>query len=263
MKKRNRLVFGLIIGGAAIAWANALGFLAPVKAVLSYSLTPAGRWLSATGTGIGDFFGTIGQIRYLAADNSRLSREVSELRQRLSQDAEIRIQNEALRRQLNFSSSRTDQLLPASVVAYQPDNFRQFLTIDRGQRDGVKEGMAVVSEGYVVGKIVEVAPRSAKVFLAIDPTFRINGLDQETRASGTVHGQIGSGLVMDKIAQSDSVKPGDTIITSGLGGDLPRGLIIGRIESVQTRDNAVFQSAQLSSDIRFGKLELVFVVTGS
>lgn len=93
-----------------------------------------------------------------------------------------------------------------------------------------------------------------------DPTFRVNGLDQETRASGTVHGQIGTGLVMDKIAQSDSVKPGDTIITSGLGGDLPRGLILGQVESVQTSDNAVFQSAQLTSDLKFNKLELVFVV---
>ena len=68
--------------------------------------------------------------------------------------------------------------------------------------------------------------------------------------------------VMDKIAQSDSIHPGDMVITSGLGGELPKGLVIGRVESVSTRDNAVFQTAQIASDLHFNKLELVFVVLG-
>jgi rod shape-determining protein MreC len=228
--------------------------------VLGYALSPVGRVFSSTGSGVGGFFHTAGQVSSLAEDNARLSRQVAELRQRLSDDAELRVQNDVLRRQLNFGSTRADQLVPAQVVAYQPDNFRQYLTINRGSSDGLKEGMAVVSEGFLVGKIAEVGPKTAKVFLVIDPTFRVNGLSQETRATGTVHGQIGSGLTMEKIAQSDTIHPGDTIITSGLGGDLPRGLMIGHVESVSSSDNAVFQSAQVASDLKFAKLEIVFVV---
>lgn len=243
-----------------LIWANRLGLLGPVKAIGGVIFAPIGQVFSGAGTGVGSFFRNIANIRTLETENARLSREATDLRRRLSEDGELRLQNEALRKQLKFSGDSTQKLVPAQVIAYQPDNYRQFLVINRGSADGLKEGMAVVSEGFLVGKITEVSIRSSKVFLLIDPTFRVNGIDQETRASGTVHGQIGTGLIMDKIAQNESVKPGDTIITSGLGGDVGRGLVIGRVESVAAKDNAVFQSASISSDLNFNKLELVFAV---
>ena len=172
------------------------------------------------------------------------------------------MQNEILKRQLNFGASAIQKLLPAEVTAYQPDNFRAFISINKGARDGIKEGMAVTSEGSLVGKITEVSTTSAKVFLLIDPEFKVAALDQNSpsRATGTVRGQIGRGLFMDKIPQDQQVKPGDTIITSGLGGDFPKGLVIGRVESVNQKDNAVFQTAQIVSDIKFSQLEIVFVM---
>jgi rod shape-determining protein MreC len=65
---------------------------------------------------------------------------------------------------------------------------------------------------------------------------------------------------MDKIPQDQAMTPGDTIITSGLGGDIPKGLIVGTVQSVNRSDNEVFQTAQLASPVKFNKLELVFVV---
>jgi rod shape-determining protein MreC len=257
-----RRVIALVVAGSALAAAGWLGWLSPLRSVADYTIFPIAAGFARAGAGAGRFLALVGGVRDLAATNNRLEAEVAALRTRLSQDAELRLENETLRRQLNFNQAGSGQLVAARVVSYQPDNLRQYLTINRGTRDGLKAGQAVVAEGSLVGKISEVSLASAKVFLITDPEFKVGGLDQETRATGTVKGQIGSGVVMDKIAQSDQVKPGDTIITSGLGGEFPKGIIIGRVESVNTQGNAVFQSAQIASGLRLPKLEVVFVETG-
>ena len=73
-------------------------------------------------------------------------------------------------------------------------------------------------------------------------------------------GQLGGGLDLEKIGQSDTVKPGDTVTTSGLGGDIPTGLFIGQIESVDAQSDVVFQSARLVSSIKPRDLRFVAVV---
>lgn len=250
---------GVILGVGLVAAASQ-GWLAPLDGVLDHTVVPVGRWFARAGTGAGGFVRTFGSARDLADENGRLKHQVAELREHLAGDAELKVQNESLRRQLSFGEAVGQKLIPAEVTAYQPDNFRSYLTIGRGSREGIKAGQAVISEGALVGRVVEVGPGSAKVFVMNDPEFRVGGLDQQTRASGTVKGQLGGGLVMEKIAQSDSLKPGDTIVTSGLGGDLPKGIIIGLIDSVDQKDNQVFQTARINSSLKFAKLELVFVV---
>lgn len=259
-KKRANKVLLLVASGALLVWAGGKGLLDPLRGAINFVITPVGSVFSSAGSGTGNFLRTFIQVRDLSEKNAKLEKEVAELQQRLSEDAELRHQNETLKRQLGFGEAASRQLIPAEVVAYQPDNFRQFVTINRGTNSGVKEGMAVISEGALVGKITEVDKSTAKVFLVTDPNFKVGGLSQDSRATGTIKGQLGSGLIMDKIAQSEVVKPGDTILTSGLGGDLPKGIIIGQVESVNQSDNAVFQTAQVASPLRFSKLEVVFVV---
>jgi rod shape-determining protein MreC len=246
------LALGLVLIGR-------LGFIRPVSVAIDYATAPirAGfRFIGSRLSGVGT---NISSIRSLDSENARLKQQVSQLKEHLSEEAEVRQENDILRRQLQVGGASNNQLLAADVIGYQPDNFRQFLTIAKGTNDGLRPGMAVVSDGVLVGTLSDVAKTTAKVFLVTDPNFKANGIDQESRANGTVHGQLGSGLIMDKIAQGDSLKPGDTIVTSGLGGEIPKGLIIGQIESVDQRDNQVFQTAQISSPLRVNKLELVFI----
>ncbi len=259
-QKRTKKLLVLVVAGAVLVLAGRRGWLAPLKTAATAVFDPIGRGLSAAGSGTGNWFHEIGQIKDLSSRNARLEAENATLRQQLSQDSELRLQNDTLRQQLGFNPTPTRKLIPAEVASYQPDNFRGYLTLGRGTNDGIKVGQAVVLGGALVGRVSEATPISAKVWLLSDPNFRLNGLDQQSRATGTVNGALGTGLVMDKIAQTDAVKPGDTIITSGLGDEVPKGIIIGRVETVATSDNAVFQTATLSSDVKFTRLELVFVV---
>ncbi len=258
-----RRILGLILLGALLVGLGRFGWTKPLNVVADYTVNPIGSWFAGLGRGSNGFFGTIGKASRLAANNAELTGDNADLRQRVSQDAELKVENAELRRVLNFSESHDFNLVVARVVAYQPDNFRQFLTINRGSRDGIKVGQAVVGEGILVGNISEVAPTSAKVFLVSDPDFRVAGLSQESRATGIVSGQLGGGLLMDQIAQSDTITPGDTIITSGLGGEFPQGLIIGKVDSISTAKGAVFQSAKLSNGLVMSKLDLVSVITGA
>jgi rod shape-determining protein MreC len=238
------------------------GMLTPVKTVAGYLAKPFAGGFSGVGGGLAGFWDVLTSAGHLAKENQQLRSQVAALRQQVSQDAELRSQNDELRKQLGVGAVRPESLIAAEVIGYQPDNFRQFISIGRGSSDGIKAGMAVVSQGALVGTVQDVTPTTAKIFLLIDPNFRVTALDQSApnRPTGTIHGQIGNGLVMDKIAQTETIQPGDTIVTSGTGSEIPKGLIVGRVQTVDKKDNGVFQTAQVTSDITFNRLEVVYVV---
>jgi rod shape-determining protein MreC len=258
----NRRLLGLMIAGVLLVAANALGWLQPIKSGLNSVVAPVGLAFGRGGSDIANFFNVLSSAGDLAAENKKLAQENATLRQRVAADTELRAQNESFRQQFNFGAIRPDKLVAAEVVGYQPDNFRQFIFINRGSREGIKNGMAVVAEGSLIGTISEVTATGAKVFLVVDPNSRVAALNQDqiSRPTGVVRGLIGGGLLMEKIPQNEVIKQGDTIVTSGLGGGLPKGIIVGRVETVDNTDNGVFQSARLSTNVRFNRLDLVYVV---
>jgi rod shape-determining protein MreC len=261
-RRASRRIFGLMAAAALLAGLGAAGLLVPVQNGVSYLSRPLASGLSGVGDTLAGWWEVVGSAGTLAKDNQRLRSEVASLRQQLAQSTELRAQNQQLRAQLGMGEVRPDTLVAAEVIGYQPDNFRQFITIGRGSEDGLRSGMAVVSQGALVGTLQDVAPTTSKVFLIIDPNFRVTGLDQTAtnRPTGTIHGQIGSGLMMDKIAQNETIQAGDTIVTTGTGTEIPKGMIIGHVQTVDKKDNGVFQTAQVTSDVQFNRLEIVYVV---
>ncbi len=259
----NRTILITVLVAAGLVLLGRVGGLRPVTSVIDYTTAPVRGLVRSIGHGLSGVFTSIGNISHLQAENAKLKGEVTSLKQQLAADTEVAQQNKLLRQQLQVGEAPSQKLVAADVIGYQPDNFRQFITLSKGSNDGLKPGMAVISNGVLVGTLSQVGRTTAQVFVVTDPSFKTNGIDQTSRANGTVQGQLGAGLIMNNIAQGDSVKPGDTIVTSGLGGSMPKGIVIGQVESVNQSDNEVFQSAQLGYKIKINKLELVFVVTGS
>jgi rod shape-determining protein MreC len=261
--KANRRIWMTVIIGAVVVLAGLLGVLGPLRWTFNHTVVPAGGGLAALGTSAAEALQNLGQVRNLASDNAQLEEQNAELRQRLAEDAEIRRDNGLLRKQLGLDVAGAPQEVAAEVIAFQPDSYRQFVTINKGSRAGIKTGMAVLSQGVVMGTIADVQPNTARVMLVTDPEFSLTAKDQDTGATGIVRGQLGSGLVMDDVAQSDTMKAGDTVSTSGLGGVVPAGLLIGQLESVNTRANAVFQSGDVQTSLKVNSLRFAFVVVGS
>jgi rod shape-determining protein MreC len=258
----NRRIFIAVgIGGLLVAL-GVMGQLGPIRWLYGHTLVPMGRGFNELGTSASEAVANIGSVRNLARDNVRLERENADLRQRLAADAETRRDNELLRNQLGLDVGINYRQVAAEVVAFEPDSYRQFVTVNKGSQAGLAPGMAVLSEGVLIGTIADVQGSTARIILVTDPEFKITAKDQDTGATGVIHGQLGAGLVMDKIGQTDTVKPGDTVTTSGLGGVVPAGLLIGQIESVNSRTNVVFQSAQVSTTMKVSRLRFAYVVLG-
>ena len=261
-RRSNRLLIALIVGGVVVV-AGSLGLLGPVRWAYDRTIMPIGRGLSGLGSGTHGALAGLGDIGHLQSDNKRLSSENAALRARLAAGSELARENELLRQQLGLNVATPRRHIAAQVVAYQPDSYRQFITISRGKRDGLVAGQAVTSGGMLVGILSQVDNTTAKVLLISDPVFKLAGRVQASGATGIVQGQLGAGLVMTEIGQTDVVRPADTVVTSGLGGVVPEGIIIGQIQTVRSQQNGIFQTADIVTEVKPTSLSIVFVVVGS
>lgn len=191
--------------------------------------------------------------RLLAEENTRLRQENILLR-------EAAIANQRLREMLAFKESSCLNLLAAEVVGVDASLYFRSIFIDKGERDGVKKDMAVISPSGVVGKILKTSPYSSMVILLIDQNFALDALIQETRIKGVVEGMGTSGCKLKYVLSLEKPHKGDLVVTSGMEGVFPKGMLIGEIVSIQGDTRTVFQEITVSPAVEFEKLEEVFIV---
>ncbi len=261
MQHRNIRISLIVALGVAglITLLQVTGLWRPVGIVLDGIVSPITRVISGAFRGIGDGWHTLTSLGSLAGENRGLQNKLSEQAAEISRLREAEHENSLLREQLDFQKKQGLSLIGASVIAYEPDNVRHTLVIDRGSVDGISTDQAVVSSGVFIGKVERVLDHSAVVFLLTDPEFRVQAIGQSERARGIIRGQLGSGLRFEQIAQSEKIDQGENVLTAG-SDKIPRGLLIGSVQSVAQSDNEVFQAASVQSPLNFNRLEIVFVV---
>ena len=197
----------------------------------------------------------------LGRENEQLKLQVAELRSQVVLLQEAQIENETLRRQLDYKSSVPSlRLLSAEVIGHDPSGLLQYLIIDRGAEDGVALAMPVLADAGLVGRISEVSANSAKVMLISDPSSSVSAIVQRTRATGIVRGSVSGQLTMQYLPPGEAVAPGDMVLTSGLGGNFPRRLVIGQVASVSSADVDMFQEAEVVAPLALRDLEQVMVL---
>jgi len=224
--------------------------ISPIQYVLKKAVGPVAR--------LGRQFSRIGS---LAEDNDALERQLAQMRTQIALLQEAQIENETLRRQLNFKSAVPQfQLLSAEVIGHDVNGLLQYLIIDRGRLDGIERGMPVLTAEGLVGRISQVSVDSSVVMLITDPSSSISALIQRSRATGVVQGYPGYKLRMRYIPQGDTVEPGDVVLTSGLGGNFPKRLVIGQIASAKHEDIEMFQEAEILPAVNLRDLEVVMVL---
>lgn len=179
-------------------------------------------------TGLSDRFGNVEELR---AENKRLQDENSALKADSARVKELERENEALIAQANFASKFPQyQYVPARVTGRDPTSRQKYFVINRGAEDGIVKGMPAVSPDFLVGLVTEVYPKSARVTLVIDENAPQLGVQlQQERSQGVLYGhwQAGGRLTMKYVDRDVVVPPNAPIITSGLTGGVPQGLIVG------------------------------------
>jgi rod shape-determining protein MreC len=219
----------------------------------------------------GPFYAIGNHIRELEGvreENRRLHQKVMELSLKNSWLNEEHLENRRLHELLGFKSELEHRVIPADVVAAEP-NRRQFtVMIDKGLQDGVRRNMSVVNMNGLVGKILDVSTRTAVVQLLIEPSFRASAVIQRSRVFGIVKPGSGLALRLDNVPLQEDVKEGDRVITSGLGGIFPPGIEVGVVTWVQSEEAfsqdfqtfGIFKMIQVKPSVDFSTLEELFVL---
>lgn len=208
----------------------------------------AGNWLSGLGVSRKD-------IDAVRAQNDQL-------RARLADLEEARQENDRLRALVQFAEERKLTKLGARVIGRPTSSWEGVIVIDRGSADGVVRGMPVLALQGLVGQIEEVSPNSSRVRLITDPESGVAAMVQSSRAVGVVRGSIDRMLRMDFVDKKSVPKVGDVIITSGLGGIYPKGLVVGDVVAVDALRADLYPRITVVSRVPIDRIEEVLVLLG-
>jgi len=266
----------LLVVGLLLLVLHESGYLAPVENVLHY-VDPLQRLVSSAVEGTGNLFQTVRQVRELRAEVEELQARTDALTVENVRLREYEAEVQQLRALLNFASEypisaflgadvigreACDTFPCGEVIGTDPDPYLRNITINVGAQQGVAVGMPVVSGGAgLVGRIAEVGPRTAKVKLLTDPDSSVAVLLQASRVTGLIVGQPDGTLRMEYIPQEEDIGDDEIVLTSGLGGFLPKGLVVGQVTEVLQEDYELFQAAIVRPALDFSRLELVLVIT--
>ena len=258
---------------------------APVESVLYGAIQP-----------LDDIYEGIADHGQLVRENEQLRKQVEELQTLIAaqQSDEARIQE--LEDALGVKQNRPDdQLLGANVIAQDPSGQKKMVAIDRGSGDGVEEGMVILSRnGSLVGTVATAYKSYAWVRLISDPDSAVNaqvnasvgstqvltpgqpsetpapsdvpsatpaaGGPEATSVRGVADGDLRQGIILDLLPPDAGITPDALVVTSGLGGNFPPGLLIGSIKEIEQRPQAAFKKATLEPAAQLSSLETVLVL---
>ena len=200
---------------------------------------------------------------HLQRENVMLKQRMAELQKENHQMKEMALANERLYKLLQFREKISPSVTAAEVIGQDPSSWFKSVTINKGEKDGVRGGMAVISPEGVVGQILKTAPHYSTVLLITDYNSAIDSIIQRTRAKAIVEGKGENRCQLKYLLRTEEVMVGDGVVTSGLSGNFPKGLMVGEVRKVDKKGHGVFQYAELIPSVDLTKLEEVLVITGS
>lgn len=230
--------------------------------VLSEIVSPIHGGIDAVADGASSAWGSYFNLVGLAERNRDLVERVSRLESSQASFEEQRRENERLRALLELNSVSELKGVAASVVASEPSGWVKGIVVNKGTSHGVTEGMAVVHPQGVVGQVVSTGPNFSRVLLMTDHASGVDALVQDGRARGVVEGLGSSSCELKYVAKESVVRVGDVVVTSGMDGVFPKGLIIGSVLRVAPETGTLLQRIDLKPAVDFSKLEEVLIVVG-
>jgi rod shape-determining protein MreC len=200
-------------------------------------------------------------LRHVREENRQLRRDLGLLQKQNADLRESAIAAQRLAGLLEFKEQFIAQTVAARVIGRDSTNWYGGVVLNKGDRDGIRPEMGVMTPAGVVGRVVKTGPYSSMVLLVTDPHNAITGIIQRSRDEGIVEGTSQGRARIKYLPLLASVRVGDTVVTSGLTGGFPRGIVIGAVLSIQKEEGELFQSAEITPEADLSKLEEVLVIT--
>ena len=223
-----------------------------------------GRMLAYPANSVNDFMESISNLTNTYQENQTLKQKVETIYELEVQLNDLKKDNEKMKEALKLQDTLNDYtLVNATVIARNPDTWRDIVTINKGSNDGLSPQMSVMSDNGLVGKVLDVNPTSARVALLSnnDNTLvRVAAMIQGEKESiyGTLTGfdHEKNILIMSQIQATQEIKVGDKVVTSGLGGVSPSSLYIGTVEEVAMDRFGLYKEVRIkpaadTNDVRY------------
>ena len=233
----------------------------PVGPLLLEVMRPFQSGLNSMVTGISNIKDRYIAVSDLWLENQSLKGRVLELEGKVNQFRETEATNLRLRKLLDLKNQAFARSISATVIANSASTWFQSLTINKGTRQGIRKGMAVISPSGIVGQIWSVAPNGSKVLLVTDHNSGVDVIAQRTRARGIVSGSLDRGPVMEYVTRNENIRAGDRLITSGLDNIFPKGQLVGTVGKVQENSYGLFQDVSVRLAVDPERIEEVLVVS--
>lgn len=220
------------------------------------------KWVSIRVQAAVDYFTVPRDVNSLLEQNAALQNEVSRLQTEILELRQQLVETDILYALLDFARDNpANQYIAASVIGTDPSPFLQYIIIDKGSDHNIYKGMPVVTEQGLVGNVDAVTATAARVQLITDQGSVVNVKLQQSSAEAQMRGSVTGDISLEMIGQGIEIVEGDLIFTSGLGGSYPPELLIGQVLTIESRENALFQTATIQPSVDFSRLQAVLVIT--
>jgi len=223
------------------------------------AITPLERglvWIENSGSNLWhNYF----YLRGVRAENRELKAQIEQMRLeqvRLSEDA---AQARRLQSLLAFKEQYIQKTVAAQVIGSSGSDLSRIIYIDKGEHDGLKRDMAVITANGIVGKVLQVYPSVAQVLLISDQSSGVGAILEKSRLQGVLRGTPNGEVVLERVMSDEQVPEGETVLTSGGDQIFPKGLPVGTVTKVGNGKD-LFLNIKVRPAADLSKLEEVLVL---
>ncbi len=253
------LILALVLAGLLLLALG--GYLAPIVRVAAAPVLQAQAAVVRYVTAVRDYLRTPTDVQALRQRNQELEAQVAELQTQLAllqqQVADLTLYAALV----DFARAHPEhEYKTAQVIGRDPSPFLHYIIINLGSDDGIRPGMPVVSAQGLVGQVVAVIPRAARVRLITDPTSRVSVRITPSNTEALLVGSVTGDLSLEMVPLDAKINPGDLVVTAGLGGEYPPNILVGQVLSTRRLAHALFQEVAVQPATPFADLRLVLVI---
>ena len=258
---KNNFIY-LIIFLVLIIFLHYIGILKPFENLISRGLSYPFAWIYTATQKTSSPLNNINNSFFLAQENEKLKNKIIELENNLISLQEILSQKEILDSQIEFLSQKNISSVPAKIIARGINQNQNLLTINKGLKNNFKTGMiAVVENGLVVGKLINVMPEISHLLLLNDSKSEVSAsILKNNSLTGVVKGKIDLSLELEFIPKEQDLEVGDIIITSGIEEQIPSGLLIGEVGEITQDERDLFRKATIWQPVDIKNITIVNII---
>jgi rod shape-determining protein MreC len=258
---RSRLIFIAVATGVLLIFFHALGVLRGAEAAVMRGLAPIETVLSGAGRSLKRWVGAPFSVSAIMQENEAVKNERDGLLVQIAQLREKEDENARLREILKFPARQPGRIAVAHVLASAPEAGTHTILLDKGSDDGLLLDMPVmVGDGIIVGKIFKLDKASSLALLLTDTRSRVGAMIHDAaKTQGVVQGKRGLSVEMRLIPQNEVINEGDLVVTSGIEPLVPRGLVIGRVQGIETQERDPFKTATIRPPTSLDDIEVVAI----